>query len=267
MFNVIIGQYYPGKSPIHKMDPRSKLLAVLLFVIIIFLANNWLAYGMVALYCLLALSFAQVPLRYIYKGLKPVILIILFTLILNLLFTQQGKVIFEWRWFQLTTGGIRQSIFISVRLLAIVLMTTLLTLTTTPIEITDGLETLLAPFKKLKFPVHEFALMMSISLRFIPTLMEETEKIMKAQSARGAEFTSGSFIQRVKAIIPLLVPLFVSAFKRAEELAMAMEARGYRGDVGRTKLRALVWEKRDHLLMISMILFTGVLCALHWFSL
>lgn len=259
MFNVIIGQFYPGESVIHKMDPRAKLVAVFVFVIVIFLANSWWGYGIVALFTLLAILLATVPFRFIYKGLKPVILIILFTLILNLLFTHEGTVIYHWKWFELTTGGIRQSIFISIRLLAIVLFTTLLTLTTTPIEITDGLETLLAPFKKVKFPVHEFALMMSISLRFIPTLMEETEKIMKAQSARGAEFTSGSFIQRIKAIIPLLVPLFVGAFKRAEELAMAMEARGYRGDVGRTKLRALVWEIRDSLLMGAMVILTVLL--------
>ncbi len=259
MFSVIIGQYYPGRSVIHQMDPRSKLMAVFAFVIVIFLANSWISYAMVCVFTLIALSLARVPMRYIYKGLRPVILIILFTLVLNLLFFHSGSTLFKWRWLDITTGGIRQSFFISIRLLSIVLMTTLMTLTTTPIEITDGLETLLGPFKKLKFPVHEFALMMSISLRFIPTLMEETEKIMKAQSARGAEFTSGSFVQRIKAIIPLLVPLFVSSFKRAEDLAMAMEARGYRGDIGRTKLRALSWQTRDTLLMAGIALLTLVL--------
>lgn len=261
MFSVIIGQYYPGKSIIHRMDPRAKLLAVFVFVIIIFLASTWLGYGVVAVFTLLALMLARVPLRYIYKGLRPVILIIIFTLVLNLLFTHIGSVLYKWKWFEITSGGIRQSVFISIRLLAIVLITTLMTLTTTPIEITDGLEVLLAPFKKVKFPVHEFALMMSISLRFIPTFMEETEKIMKAQSARGAEFSSGSFINRVKAIVPLLVPLFVSAFKRAEELAMAMEARGYRGDVGRTKLRELNWKGRDSVLMCTMVILAVILAA------
>lgn len=261
MFSVIIGQYYPGQSMIHKMDPRAKLLAVFVFVIIIFLASTWVGYGVVCVFTLAALMLGRIPLRYIYKGLRPVILIILFTLILNLLFTHSGTILFKWKWLEVTSGGIRQSVFISIRLLAIVLMTTLMTLTTTPIEITDGLEALLAPFKKVKFPVHEFALMMSISLRFIPTLMEETEKIMKAQSARGAEFSSGSFLQRVKSIVPLLVPLFVSAFKRAEELAMAMEARGYRGDVGRTKLRELSWKRRDSFLMVTMALLAVILAA------
>lgn len=259
MFNVIIGQFYPGDSVIHKMDPRAKLLSVFIFVIIIFLASNWLGYACVVLFTLLAIILAGVPFSFIYRGLKPVVLIIVFTLILNLLFTHEGTILFHWKWFEITTGGVTQAIFIAIRLLTIVLFTTLLTLTTTPIEITDGLETLLGPLKKVKFPVHEFALMMSISLRFIPTLMEETEKIMKAQSARGAEFATGSFIQRIKAIIPLLVPLFVSAFKRAEELAMAMEARGYRGDVGRTKLRALVWESRDSLLMVGITILALLL--------
>jgi len=162
-------------------------------------------------------------------------------------------------WFQLTTAGLKQAIFISIRLLAIIVVTTLLTLTTSPIAITDGLETLLKPLKKWRFPVHEFALMMSIALRFIPTLMEETEKIMKAQMARGVDFSSGSLVKRGKAIIPLLVPLFVGAFKRAEDLAMAMEARGYRGDVGRTKFRLLKWHGRDTGLLIVLAVLTAAL--------
>jgi energy-coupling factor transport system permease protein len=265
MFNVIIGQYYPGHSIIHKMDPRSKLLSVFCFVLVIFLATNWVGYGLIAIFVILAMILSKIPIRFIYRGLKPVLLILLFTFILNVLTTHHGAVLIKWRGFELTAGGINHAIFISIRLLAIVIISTLLTLSTTPIEITDGLETLLSPFKKIKFPVHEFALMMSISLRFIPTLLEETEKIMKAQSARGAEFTSGSFIQRIRAIIPLLIPLFISAFKRADDLAMAMEARGYRGDIGRTRLRDLVWANRDNgLILIVLGLAVGLVLTRFW---
>jgi energy-coupling factor transport system permease protein len=253
MFNVIIGQFYPGESIIYKLDPRSKLLSVFCFVLVIFMATNWLGYGLVAIFVILALILSKVPIRFIYKGLKPVLLILFFTFILNVFTTHQGVVLISWKRIELTSGGLNHAIFISIRLLAIVIVSTLLTLTTTPIEITDGIEILLSPFKKLRFPVHELALMMSISLRFIPTLFEETEKIRKAQSARGAEFTSGTFVQRMKAIIPLLIPLFISAFKRAEDLAMAMESRGYRGDIGRTRLRDLVWAKRDTGLILIML--------------
>ncbi|MFC4620274.1 energy-coupling factor transporter transmembrane component T family protein [Camelliibacillus cellulosilyticus] len=259
---LIIGQYVPGRSIIHKIDPRAKLIAVFLLVVVVFLANNWPAYGLVILFTAIGLISAKIPFRFIYRGLKPVLFIIIFTFVLNVLFTHRGETLFQWGFIQLTTEGLKQALFISVRLLTIIIATTLLTLTTTPIEITDALEVLLGPLKKLRFPVHEFALMMSIALRFIPTLTEETEKIMKAQSARGVDFSSGSLARRAKAIVPLLVPLFVSAFKRADELAMAMEARGYRGDVGRTKWRLLEWRLRDTLLLLSIILLTVALVFL-----
>ncbi|GGH85304.1 energy-coupling factor transporter transmembrane protein EcfT [Pullulanibacillus pueri] len=260
--NIIIGQYVPGKSILHHMDPRSKLLAVFALIFIVFLANNWVTYGVIVILTLVAIVLSRVRLRFIYKGLKPILLVIIITFVLNAFFTKSGEAIFDYGWFHLTTGGLQQAAFISVRLLVIVIMTTLLTLTTTPIDITDGLENLLRPFKKLRFPVHEFALMMSIALRFIPTLMEETEKIMKAQTARGVEFSSGPLTQRIKAILPLLVPLFISAFKRAEDLAMAMEARGYRGDIGRTKLRLLKWGLKDSLLLLVVIVLIPVLVLL-----
>lgn len=259
---LIIGQYAPGDSIIHRMDPRAKLMGVFLFVFIVFLANNYWTYGLLLVFTVIGVLLSKVPVGFVFRGLKPVIFIIIFTFVLNALFTRQGDVIFEWGFLQLTTEGLKQAIFISVRLLSIILITTLLTLTTTPIDITDGLETLLRPLKKWRFPVHEFALMMSIALRFIPTLLEETEKIMKAQMARGVDFTSGSLLKRGKAIVPLLVPLFVSAFKRAEDLAMAMEARGYRGDVGRTKFRLLKWQIRDSSLMVSLLLLTACLFVL-----
>lgn len=254
--NIVIGQYVPGQSIIHRLDPRSKLITVFIFVIVIFLANNWMTYGLVTIYTLTLIILSKVPLRFIYRGLKPILLIIIITFLLNIFFTQQGPLLYEYGWLKIYQGGLVQGVFIMLRLTTIIIMTTMLTLTTTPIDITDGLETLLQPFKKIKLPVHEFALMMSISLRFIPTLMEETEKIMKAQTARGVEFSTGSIMNRVKAIIPLLVPLFVSAFKRAEDLALAMEARGYRGGEGRTKLRKPEWKSGDTTMVVGIIVLT-----------
>jgi len=260
--NIIIGQYVPVQSVIHRMDPRSKLIAVFAFVIIVFIANNWISYAVLVAITCVAILLSKVPLRFIYKGLRPILFIIVLTFLLNAFFTRSGHELFGYGWFQLTTGGLRQAALISIRLLMIVISTTLLTLTSTPIDITDGLEMLLGPLKKIRFPVHEFALMMSISLRFIPTLMEETEKIMKAQTARGVEFSSGPLVQRVKAILPLLIPLFISAFRRAEDLAMAMEARGYRGDEGRTKLRVFHWGLSDSSLLVIIFLLIPVLWVL-----
>lgn len=262
MFNLIIGQYVPLDSLIHRMDPRSKLTAVFLSIIIIFLANNWVTYGLISLFCLAAVILSKIPLVFLYRGLRSILFIILLAFILNLMFTSGGPVLLEWGWFRVTAGGLVQSVFISIRLLIIVVLTTLLTLTTSPLEITDGLETMLQPLKKMKLPVHEFALMMSISLRFIPTLLQETEKIIKAQAARGSDITSGSLKSRVKALVPLLVPLFVGAFKRAEDLAMAMEARGYHGDQGRTRFRELCWARRDTLMMAATAVLTVLLIVL-----
>lgn len=259
MFNLIIGQYVPIESYVHRLDPRSKLTGIFLFVIIVFLADSWASYGLMIIFCLAGICLSKVPFHFIYRGLRSILFIVLLTFILNLFFTSGGPLLFSLGWFHVYLNGLIQSIFISIRLLVIIVVTTLLTLTTSPIEITDGLETLLGPLKKIKLPVHEFALMMSISLRFIPTLLEETEKIMKAQAARGSDFTSGPLKNRIKAIVPLLVPLFVGAFKRAEDLAMAMEARGYHGDAGRTRLRRLVWTWRDTLLLIALALLTVLL--------
>jgi energy-coupling factor transport system permease protein len=203
-----------------------------------------------------------VPFRFIYTGLKPVLLLVIFTLFLHLFLTKEGEVLFQFGWLTIYEEGLRQGIFISLRFFLLILMTSILTLTTTPIEITDGLESLLAPLNKIKFPVHELALMMSISLRFIPTLMQETDKIMKAQTARGVDFASGPIKDRVKAIIPLLIPLFVSSFKRAEELAVAMEARGYRGGEGRTKYRQLSWGLKDTGMLALLAALTLVLFLL-----
>jgi energy-coupling factor transport system permease protein len=245
MDSMIIGKYVPGHSLIHRMDSRAKLVMIFAFVFIVFLANNLLTYLVLGLFTLLIVLLTKLPVHFLLKGLRPILWIILFTFILHLIVTKEGDILFDLGFFRIYEEGLKQGIYISLRFLYLILMTTILTLTTTPIEITDGMESLLSPFKKLGLPVHELALMMSISLRFIPTLMEETDKIAKAQMARGADFTSGPIKDRLKAVVPLLVPLFISAFKRAEELATAMEARGYQGGEGRTKLRQLKWKMLD----------------------
>ncbi|MGN1385345.1 MAG: energy-coupling factor transporter transmembrane component T family protein [Bacillus sp. (in: firmicutes)] len=257
--SMLIGRYVPAKSVLHRMDPRSKLLMVFLFVCVVFLANNTVTYTILGMYTLILVFMSKIQLRFIINGLKPVLFLILFTFFLHVFFTKEGEVLWDLGWLQIYEGGLRQGIYISLRFTYLILITTLLTLTTTPITLTDGLESLLNPFKKLKMPVHELALMMSISLRFIPTLLEETSKIMKAQAARGVDFSTGPIKERIKAIVPLLVPLFVSSFKRAEELATAMEARGYRGGEGRTKYRQLKWEMADTLLMLSLVVLAIIL--------
>lgn len=258
MENMIFGRYVPGESILHRMDPRSKLIIVFLFVCVVFIANNTWTYGVLAIYTLLMVGMSKIPLRFLYGGLKPILLLVVFTFLLHIFMTKGGDLVFDWGWVKIYEEGIRQGIFISLRFFLLILITSLLTLTTTPIEITDGLETLLNPLKKVRFPVHELALMMSISLRFIPTLMQETDKIMKAQTARGVEYNSGPVKERIKAIVPLLIPLFISSFKRAEELAVAMEARGYKGGEGRTKYRQLKWGLAD----TSMILFLALVTIL-----
>lgn len=259
MDKMILGRYVPADSILHRMDPRSKLIIIFLFVCIVFLANNSITYGILLIYTLCMIALSKIPFRFILNGLIPVLWLIIFTLLIHLFFTREGDVVVNLGWLKIYEEGIRQGVFISLRFFLLILVTSLLTLTTTPIEITDGIEYLLAPLKKVKFPVHELALMMSIALRFIPTLMQETDIIMKAQSARGVDFTSGPIKERLKAIIPLLIPLFISSFKRAEELAVAMEARGYRGGEGRTKYRQLSWGFSDTAMILFLLVVTGLL--------
>ncbi|MBS2967363.1 energy-coupling factor transporter transmembrane protein EcfT [Metabacillus sp. KIGAM252] len=259
MNGMIIGKYVPGHSFVHKLDPRSKLLLVFLFVFIVFLANNAVTYAILGLFTILVISLTKLPPRFLAAGLKPILWIILFTFILHILVTKQGPVLFQFSFISIHEEGLRQGIFISLRFLFLILITTLLTLTTTPIEVTDGMENLLHPFKKMGLPIHELALMMSIALRFIPTLTDETDKIMKAQMARGVDFSSGPLTKRVQSIVPLLVPLFISAFKRAEELATAMEARGYQGGEGRTKYRQLKWDRQDSMIMVLLLILSVLL--------
>ncbi|MDR7002953.1 energy-coupling factor transport system permease protein [Neobacillus niacini] len=262
MEKMIFGRFVPADSAVHKMDPRSKLIIIFLFVCVIFFANNWITYALIGIYTFFMIGLSKIPVRFLYTGLKPIIWLVLFTFIMQLLFTKEGNLLFQAGPVKVYDEGLRMGIFISLRFFFLILMTSLLTLTTTPIEITDGLETLLHPLKKVRFPVHEMALMMSIALRFIPTLMEETDKIMKAQIARGVEFSSGPIKERMKAVIPLLIPLFVSSFKRAEELAVAMEARGYRGGEGRTKYRQLSWNNRDSIQIVVLVILVILLILL-----
>lgn len=250
MNNIIIGQYVPGDSLVHRLDPRTKITIIFLFVLFVFLANTLFSYGILTLFAFISVFVTRIQLQFIIKGLKPVWFLIIFTFLLHLFVTKDGTVLIEISVFKIYSGGLIQGFAISMRFFLLILVTSLLTLTTTPMEITDAIEDMLHPLKKLNFPIHELALMMSISLRFIPTLMQETDKISKAQASRGVDFRTGPIKQRVKAIVPLLIPLFVSAFKRAEELAMAMEARGYNGGEGRTKLRELKIEKRDILIYL-----------------
>ncbi|WP_316572554.1 energy-coupling factor transporter transmembrane protein EcfT [Neobacillus sp. YIM B06451] len=261
MEKMIFGRYVPAESAVHRMDPRSKLILVFAFVGIVFIANNSITYALLGLYTFYLLGLSQIPFRFLYEGLKPIFFLVIFTFLLHLFLTKEGDVVADLGFMKIYEEGIRQGLFISMRFFFLILVTSLLTLTTTPIEITDGLEVLLNPLKKIRFPVHEMALMMSISLRFIPTLMQETDKIMKAQAARGVEFASGPVKERVKAIIPLLIPLFVSSFKRAEDLATAMEARGYRGGEGRTRFRQLYWKLLDSL-QIGLLLLLAIVLVL-----
>lgn len=259
MEKMIFGRFIPGTSLIHRLDPRAKILFVFLFIAIVFVANNALTYGLLLVFTLLIVFLSKIRLYFLINGLKPVFILLIFTFFLHLFFTKEGDLLFSFGFIEVFEEGLRQGIFISIRFLVLVFITSILTLTTSPISITDGIEILLGPFKRLKLPVHELALMMSISLRFIPTLMDETGKILKAQMARGSDIGSGPVKERVKAVVPLLIPLFVSAFKRAEDLATAMEVRGYRGGAGRTRYRQLAWRWADTLSIVLLAAFTGVL--------
>jgi energy-coupling factor transport system permease protein len=262
MEKMIFGRYIPGDSFIHKLDPRSKLTFVFLFIAVVFLANNALTYALLLAFTFVTVLFSRIRLYFLVNGLKPILFLLVFTFLLHIFFTKEGDLLFKWQFIEVYEEGLKLGIFIAIRFLVLVFITSILTLTTSPISITDGLEVLLNPFKRFKLPVHELALMMSISLRFIPTLMDETDKIMKAQMARGSDISTGSIKERIKAVVPLLIPLFVSAFKRAEDLAVAMEVRGYRGGEGRTRYRQLKWDWRDSTVLILLGAVTVVLWLL-----
>jgi energy-coupling factor transport system permease protein len=243
--DITLGQYFPGSSPVHRLDPRTKLVLVIVYITALFLAKWFFTYAVVLIFLLAVIAIAKIKMRVVLQSLKPLLFVIILTAILNL-FYADGKPIFSFWIFKISKEGIVNALFMVLRITLLIAGTFLLTCTTSPIALTDGLEKLLSPLKKLKAPVHELAMMMSIALRFIPTLMEETDKIMSAQKARGADFESGSIVSRAKAMIPILVPLFISAFRRADELATAMECRCYHGGEGRTRLRELRYGAGDY---------------------
>ena len=259
MNKLIFGRYIPGDSFIHTMDPRAKLIASFYFIGIIFLANNWQSYAILGIFTLFAIFLSKINIRFFIRGIKPLIWLISFTVILQMLFTQGGAIYFKWGLFSVTEFGVVNGLLIFCRFVLIIFMSTLLTLTTPPLDLSDAIEYLMRPLRVVRFPVHEVSLMLSIALRFVPTLMDETEKIMNAQRARGVDFGEGNLIQKMKAVVPLLIPLFVSSFNRAEDLATAMEARGYQGGDGRTKYRVLHWHLKDTTVMLAFVVLTVVL--------
>ena len=264
--DVTLGQYFPGNSLIHRLDPRSKLIFTVLYIVVIFLCKHLVSYGL-GLGTLLVLSGISGVQRNVFlKGMKPVVLIVVFTAILVLFYTD-GTVLWSLGFLKITEEGIWKAFFMVLRILMLIASTLLLTYTTSPILLTSGLERLLHPLKKINFPVHELAMMMNIALRFIPTLIQETDKIISAQKARGADFDSGNLMQKAKALIPILIPLFISSFRRAEELAVAMECRCYHGDEGRTSLRQLVMHGRDWGFLLFTVVLAASVCVLRFFGL
>ena len=264
--DITLGQYFPGDTLIHKLDPRTKLLCVILYIVALFNAKGPLTYGIMIAVLAVCILVSRVEWRALTRGLKPVYFIVAFTAIMNMFFTNGTPVADVWLVRHITWEGIIAAVQMVLRIVMLIMGTFLMTYTTSPIALTDGLEHLLSPLKKLRFPVHELAMMMSIALRFIPTLIEETDKIMSAQRARGADFDSGNLIQKAKALIPLLVPLFVSAFRRADELATAMECRCYHGGEGRTALRVLYYRRADWLSLAAFVLLTAGIIVLKKFG-
>lgn len=253
MTNLILGRYVPGNSLLHRLDPRSKLVAMFLFILFIFWANNWLTNLLALVFTLSLVLLSGIKISFFLKGLQPMLALILFTTLFQVFFSQGGETLFQFYLIKVTSQGLLQAGLIFMRFVLIIIFSTLLTLTTTPLSLADAVESLLRPLEVIKLPVHEIGLMLSLSLRFVPTLMDDTSRIMNAQRARGVDFGEGNLLQKVKSIIPILIPLFASSFKRADALATAMEARGYQGGQGRTKYRLLKWQLRDSLAILVML--------------
>ncbi|MBR5314724.1 MAG: energy-coupling factor transporter transmembrane protein EcfT [Clostridia bacterium] len=257
--DITLGQYFPGNSLLHRLDPRMKIILTVLFIVLVFLAKSAVSYALLLAFVITLLFVSKLPLKPVLRGLKPILFVILFTAVINIFFTKGDTVLLNLKIVTIYFEGVLFAVYMLVRIVTLVMGTSiLLTYTTSPIDMTDGIEQLLAPLKKIKLPVHEFSMMMSIALRFIPTLIEETDKIMNAQKARGANFTSGSILRRAKALIPVLIPLFVSSIRRADDLATAMECRCYRGGTGRTRMKSLKYSVSDFMMLLFLVLF----CAL-----
>ncbi len=263
--DITLGQFFPGKTVIHRLDPRTKLVLLVVYIVALFLARSFVSYGLMLAFLVAVTFMGRIPFKSMTRGLKPMLIFILFTAALNLFYTQGGTLLLDWWIFHIYSEGLKMAFFMVLRIMMLICGTFLLTYTTSPIALTDALEHLLSPLKKLHVPVHELAMMMSIALRFIPTLIEETDKIMSAQKARGADFETGSLIRRAKALIPILVPLFVSAFRRADELATAMECRCYHGGEGRTRLKVLRYAPIDLAAFLAgFLLLAGVIVLRHF---
>ena len=265
--DITLGQFFPGYSVIHRLDPRTKLVLLVAYIVALFLAVNWISYALMLVFLFACIAISRIPAKSFVRGMKPLIFILAFTAILNLFFTEGENLLVQFWGITIYWEGLTRAIFMLLRILMMIMGTFLLTYTTSPIALTDGLEALLSPLKKIKVPVHELSMMMCIALRFIPTLIEETDKIICAQKARGADFESGKLMQRVKALVPILVPLFVSAFRRADELATAMECRCYQGGDGRTKMKLLRYKLLDFKAYGVGILLIAGICVLRHFGL
>jgi len=259
--DITLGQFFPGNSAVHRLDPRVKIVLTVAFIVLLFLAQGPVSYALIIAFLAVVIGISRISPKMVLRGLKPILFIVIFTAVLNLFYTP-GTYIFQWHFLHISVEGIKLAIFMVLRLMLLIIATSMLTYTTSPIQLTDGLERLLSPLKKLHAPVHELSMMMSIALRFIPILLDETDKIMKAQMARGADFESGNLIQKAKSMVPLLVPLFISAFRRATDLAMAMEARCYHGGVGRTKMKPLKYAAIDKKAYGCLLLYMVVMVAL-----
>ena len=256
--SIALGQFYPAKSPLHRLDPRIKVILAIVYIVASFLCKNIFSFALLLFSALVLVLISRIPLRIVLGSIKAIIFVMVFTAVLNVFWTKgdEANLLFSWKFINIYVDGLYNALFIIIRIICMIVGSCMfLTYTTTPIQLTDGLEQLLSPLKALKVPVHEFAMMMTIALRFIPTIIEETEKIMAAQKARGADFTSGSLVKRAKALIPILIPLFISAFRRAGELATAMTCRCYRGGTGRTRLKVLKFSYKDFAALAVMLLF------------
>lgn len=263
--DITLGQYFPGNTIIHRLDPRTKLIVVIVYIVLLFIGKSFVSYLVLGVLLAACVWMSKIKLKLLLRGLKPVMIILIFTAVLNIFFTPGTPLVKFWI-ITITYEGLRTAAYLTIRIVMLITGTLLLTYTTSPIALTDGLEVLMRPLKKVKVPVHELAMMMSIALKFIPILIEETDKIMSAQKARGADFETGNIIQKAKAMMPLLIPLFISAFRRADELAMAMESRCYHGDEGRTRMKQLVLARRDYMAFAATAVTTAVMITLAVFG-
>ena len=264
MLDITLGQYYPGNSFIHRLDPRTKILSTLLLIIAVFLANTAVGYAALCAMVLFIILISGLPFMLVLKSVKPLLFIIVLTLVLHAVMGQGEHVLYQWKFIKVTEEGLQLGIQMAMRLILLLMISSILTFTTSPIVLTDGIEALLRPFRVIGVPAHELAMMMTIALRFIPTLMEETDRIIKAQTARGADFSGGNLLVRAKNMLPILVPLFISAFRRADDLAVAMEARCYRGGEGRTRMHQLAYRSGDVMAFVFAFAMIGLLAFLRW---